>query len=139
MLRSARLQMPLSKLTTVSFNPLTFRMYRPYYDQMKRNVFQPLCHQKISLIEFMALITLCTWNDCIDGQPDCYYPHCRPVRQNVICELQSFYAKDTPEIDPAFRLSSLLMLIPALEVSGISEPRTENAVPEIRGALHANR
>ncbi|CAP29836.1 Protein CBR-NHR-57 [Caenorhabditis briggsae] len=92
-------------------------MYRPYFDQMKRNVFQPLCHQKISLIEFLALVTLCTWNDSLEGQPDSYYPLCRPVRQKVIAELMSFYEKDTPDVDPAYRLSGLLMLLPALERS----------------------
>ncbi|EGT53127.1 hypothetical protein CAEBREN_32245 [Caenorhabditis brenneri] len=93
------------------------KMYRPYFDQMKRNVFHPLSHQKISLIEFLALVTLCTWNDSLEGQPECYYPYCRPVRQNVIAELMSFYEKDSPDVDPAFRLSGLLMLLPALERS----------------------
>ncbi|CAI2355317.1 unnamed protein product [Caenorhabditis sp. 36 PRJEB53466] len=93
------------------------KMYRPYFDQMKRNVFRPLCHQRISLIEFLALVTLTTWNDSIDGQPDGYYPHCEPIKRKVISELMTFYEKDSPDVDPAFRLSGLLMLLPALERS----------------------
>ncbi|PIC24089.1 hypothetical protein B9Z55_017550 [Caenorhabditis nigoni] len=104
-------------------------MYRPYFDQMKRNVFQPLCHQKISLIEFLALVTLCTWNDSLEGQPDSYYPLCRPVRQKVIAELMSFYEKDTPDVDPAYRLSGLLMLLPALEGCDICTPRHLDDLP----------
>ena len=34
----------------------------------------------------------------------------------MIAELMSFYEKDSPDVDPAFRLSGLLMLLPALEV-----------------------
>ncbi|CCD70827.1 Nuclear hormone receptor family member nhr-57 [Caenorhabditis elegans] len=93
------------------------KMYRPNFDQMKRNVFQPLSHQKLSLIEFLALVSLCTWNESLDGQPDCYYPSCRPVRQSVIADLKAFYEKDSPDVDPAYRLSGLLMLLPALERS----------------------
>uniref|UniRef100_A0A8R1I966 NR LBD domain-containing protein n=1 Tax=Caenorhabditis japonica TaxID=281687 RepID=A0A8R1I966_CAEJA len=93
------------------------KMYRPYFEQIKRNVSEPLCHRKISLIEFLALVTLCTWNDSLDGQPECYYQHCRPVRQRVIADLMTFYERDTPDRDPALRLSGLLMLLPGFDRS----------------------
>ncbi|CAB3398113.1 unnamed protein product [Caenorhabditis bovis] len=90
-------------------------MYQPVFDQMQRNVFQPLVEKRLDILEFLALAALSLWNYDIEDQPDCFYEICAPLKQRIIHELMSFYEKRGNITDPLYRLSNLLLLLPSLE------------------------